>query len=294
MLVAFRPAEATDVPVLVELYDRAYHGGYSACFDRYGPIGLQEFWWVQAEKSVFLLEVNHKAVGMLILGETGGRLLVEELLGESVGGTHGVASLADADEVLLRRIHEFLVHQFRRQRQDWMTLRSSETNPLALALARRFDFTFANALVVRAATAIVRPTTLPAGYTIRRATSEDARELGELHQDCFHAPLHPDDLRAALRRTQARAFLAECERYAVGFGIVEAKDGIGQGLVGVRETHRRKGVGTALTLEALHFAYDKGLVAVGTHWALDSAAGALCHRLKFTTERTYLYFEKRL
>ncbi len=38
MQVSFRPAEGTDVALLVELHARAF-GGYSDCFDRYGTMG---------------------------------------------------------------------------------------------------------------------------------------------------------------------------------------------------------------------------------------------------------------
>ncbi len=294
MLVTFRSAEPADVPRLVELYGRAYRGGYSACFDRYGLIGPKEFWWVQAEKSVYLLEVNRKAEGMIVLGRTGGRLLVEEVLGESTGSARGVAPLGDVDAVLLGKIYEFLLHQFHREHQDWMTLRAVETNTLALSLARRYEFTFANALVVVSAPSHAPAAALPGEYTMRRASREDAHAISELHQDCFHALLPSDELQATLRRPQTRAFIVEREHYAVGFGMLEAKDGAGQWCVGVRESHRRKGVGTALAVETLGFADRKGVAAIGTYWALEPAVSGFCQRLQCATERTYLYLEKRI
>jgi N-acetylglutamate synthase-like GNAT family acetyltransferase len=287
-----RPAEATDVALLVQLYTRAYEDGYSACFDRYGPIGPQEFWWVLAEKSVELIEVNRQPVGMIILGRQDGRLLIEELLGRPPVLPRGDVRPDPGDGFLLR-IHDFLLDRFQRARQDWMRLRASETNPLALAFARRFDFTFANALVVVAATAKIPQRNPPVGYTLRRATADDVGALGQLHQECFHSELHPEDLKAAMRRSHTKARIAEREGYAVGFSMLETRDGFGRGVVGVREAHRQKGLGTALALEVLQFVREE-LVIIGTYWALDAAASAFCQRLRCTTERTYLYFEKRL
>ncbi len=293
MQVSIRPAEVTDVALLVELYARAYEGGYSACFDRYGPIGPQEFWWVLAEKSVQLIEVNRQSVGMIVLGRQDGRLLIEELLGRPPA-LHSGDVRSDPGDAFLLRIHDFLVDRFQRARQDWMTLRSSETNPLALAFARRFDFTFANALLVVAVPAKIPRRSPPAEYALRRATPDDVDALGQLHQDCFNSELHPDDLRTSMRRAHTKASIAEREGYAVGFSMFETRVGFGRGVVGVRETHRQKGLGTALALEALQFVHDKGLVTIGTYWALDAAPSAFCQRLKCTIERTYLYFEKRL
>src|SRR5207249_3901259 len=80
MRLTIRAAGPSDVPSLVEIYDRAYHGGYSACFDRYGPSTPQDFWWVQSEKPVFLIDLNQRPGGLIILGKVGRQLLVEEFL----------------------------------------------------------------------------------------------------------------------------------------------------------------------------------------------------------------------
>lgn len=294
MQVSIRPAETSDVPLLVDLYARAYAGGYSACFDRYGPIGPQEFWWVLAEKAVHAIEVNRQPVGMIVMGRKDGRLLIEELISRLPLSLSSAHANPEAPDAFLLRIYDFAADQFRRARQDWMTLRSAETNALALAFARRFEMKFANALIVAAATSKLPEGNPPPGYTFRRATPDDVGAVGDLNHDCFNSPLHPDDLRAAMRRGHTRVTIAERERYAVGFSMVETRDGIGRGIVGVRESHRRKGVGTALALPAIEFVHDRGLVAISTYWALDMASSAFCQRLRCTTERAYTYFEKRL
>src|SRR2546426_9577158 len=78
MRLTIRPAGPSDVPSLVEIYDRAYHGGYSACFDRYGPSTPQDFWWIQSEKPVYLIDLNQQPCGLIILGRAGRQWLVEE------------------------------------------------------------------------------------------------------------------------------------------------------------------------------------------------------------------------
>lgn len=294
MLVAVRPAGATDVPFLVEFYDRAYRGGYSACFGKYGPIGPQDFWWVQSEKSVYLVEVNHQPAGMVILGMTSRRLLVEELLGEGLGMLRRSESLPGTDDAWLRRIYEFLVDQFHRARQDSMTIRTSETNALGLAVVRLFEFTFMNALIVGTVPAGPRPGAAPDGYVIRRAAREDEPELERLYQDCFPAPHSASDLGLTLQRPHTRAFVAERDHYRVGLALVEMKDRVGQWVVGVRSAHRRKGVGTALASTALQFVHAKKLVALTTYWVLDSAAAQFARSQGCVTERAYLYFAKRL
>src|SRR2546425_6278900 len=78
MRLTIRPAGPSDVPSLVEIYDRAYHGGYSACFDRYGPSTPQDFWWIQSEKPVYLIDLNQQPCGLIILGRAGRQWLVQE------------------------------------------------------------------------------------------------------------------------------------------------------------------------------------------------------------------------
>src|SRR3990170_3425331 len=125
--LAFRPAAPTDVAALVELYDRHYRGGYSACFDRYGPATPQNFWWVQSEKSVTVVELNRHPVGLVILGQSGKRLLAEEVLLDAV---------PEGGDPPLRQLHDWLTARFQQERQD------------VLAIARSFGFTFGNALLV--------------------------------------------------------------------------------------------------------------------------------------------------
>src|SRR4030067_662644 len=49
--LVFPPADPADVAALVNLYDRHYRGGYSACFDRYGPAPPPQLLWERAVKS---------------------------------------------------------------------------------------------------------------------------------------------------------------------------------------------------------------------------------------------------
>src|SRR2546428_13453833 len=100
MRLTIRPAGPSDVPSLVEIYDRAYHGGYSACFDRYGPSTPQDFWWIQSEKPVYLIDLNQQPCGLIILGRAGRQGLVEEGPFRPPDVGRGPAPRADLDEAL--------------------------------------------------------------------------------------------------------------------------------------------------------------------------------------------------
>lgn len=290
MRLAFRSAEPKDVDALVKMYDRVYHGGYSACFDKYGPIGPQDFWWVQSEKAVFVIESDHRPVGMIIIGKADRRLLVEELLLGDGG----------SDESLIQRLHDFLVTHFQKTRQDLLTLRSAESNPVALALARQFEFSFVNALIVASIEAPHPPAEkeaagrLPAGYAVRRAGPADAKGIARLHEEVLGSALRPAEVERLVRQADNRVFVVERDRYLTGLALAQVKDGVGRWTIGVRETHRRKGVGMALAQAAVQFIHSKGLPAMSTYWALDSAAAWFAQSLGSTTERTFLYFEDRI
>lgn len=283
MTLTFRSATAADVAALVDLYDRAYRGGYSACFDRYGPATPQDVWWVQSEKSVSVVERNRKPAGLIIVGTSGKRLLAEEVL---------VELAPDGGEKALDQVHAFLTQTFQRQRQDALTVRCAETNAFALAMVARHGFGFANAFLVAAGGAPAG--SAPAGYHIRRAGPAEARSIGRLHEETVGQPLRPRELGALWRRSDVRVFLAERERYPVGFALAQIRDGTGRWSIGVREAHRRKGIGTALARQALQFFQAAHAPAVTTYWGTDAAAAQFVRALGARTERTYLYFERPL
>lgn len=293
MRLTIRAAGPSDVPSLVEIYDGAYHGGYSACFDRYGPSSPQDFWWVQSEKPVYLVDLNQQPQGLIILGKVGRQMLVEELLVHTPDASREPARRAKLEEAALTQVHDFLIKRFQEERQDLVTLRCTETNPAGLLLARRFGFSFANALVV-AAGAARRETLAPAGYAFRRASNADARNVARLHEETLNVRVRPEDLDSLLKHADTCVYLAEREQFPVGLALAQAKDGVGRWTVGVREAHRHKGLGLALAQETFQFFASKKLTPITTYWALDAEAARFVRSLDAKTERTYLYFEKRI
>src|SRR5438132_9867670 len=244
MRLTIRAAGPSDVPSLVEIYDRAYHGGYSASFDRYGPSTPQDFWWVQSEKPVFLIDLNQRPGGLIILGKVGRQLLVEEFLIHTPAASREPDGRAQLEETVTNGVHEFLVKKFQDERQDLFTLRCAETNPAGLLLARRHGFSFANALVV--ASGAVRgeaPAPAPAGYTIRRASQADARSVARLHEETLRVPVRSEDLHNLSKQSDMRVFLAEREAFPVGLALAQAKDGVGRWTVGVRDATGTRGLG---------------------------------------------------
>lgn len=284
--LTYRPAGPGDVPVLLELYDVHYRGGYSACFDRYGRATPQDLWWVQSEKSVSLIEVNRKPVGLLITGRSGKRLLAEEVL---LDGPHGGRSDEDA---ILRQLHDHLTEQFQQDHQEHLTLRGDESNAVVLALAQRFGFTFSNALVVASGGASTAPA--PNGYAVRRARPDEARHIARLHEETLHARARTKDLEAMWKSGDARVFIAERDRYGVGFVLAQVRDGVGRWTVGVRDAHRGRGLGSALVHHALQFFASRKVSPITTYWAVDAAAARFARALGARTERTYLYLERPL
>jgi ribosomal protein S18 acetylase RimI-like enzyme len=283
--LAFRRAETADVPALIELYDRHYRGGYSACFDRYGRATPQDFWWVQSEKSVSIIEVNRAPAGLVITGRSGTRMLAEEVL---LDRSHRRAD----EEPLLRQLHDYLTKQFQAHRQERLVIRGDESNAVVLAMARRYGFTFANALVV--ASGGKSTGAAPEGYAVRRARPDEARQIARLHEDTLDVPARTTDLEAMWRGGDARVFIAERERYAVGFILAQVRDGVGRWTAGVREPHRGKGIGSALVHHALQFFTAKGVSPLTTYWGVDSVAARFARGLGARTERTFLYVERLL
>jgi GNAT superfamily N-acetyltransferase len=293
MRLTIRPADPNDVPLLVDLYDQTYAGGYSACFDRYGPSTPQDFWWVQSEKAVYLVEINAQPAGLVIVGNAGRRLLVEELLLGVPGDARRSDARGRADGTAIRQLHDFLVKRFQQERQDQLTLRCAEMNAAALTLVHQFGFAFSNALVVVAGAAR-RERTLPSPYLIRRAAPADTRSIVQLHEETLNVKVRGEDFDAIWKRTDARVFVAEREKFPVGLTLAQVKDGVGRWSVGVQEAHRRKGIGMALAHEALQFFHARKLMPITTYWALDTDAAQFVRRLGGKTERTYLYFEKKI
>jgi len=283
--LTFRSAEPADVPVLIELYDRHYRGGYSACFDRYGRATPQDFWWVQSEKSVSVIEVNRAPVGLLVTGRSGKRALAEEVI---LDWPHR----REDEESVLRRLHEYLTKRFQDDRQEHLTIRGDESNAVVLALAQRYGFRFSNALVVASGGGVKAAT--PEGYAVRRARPDEARQIARLHEETLEMPARPKDLEAMWKSGDARVFIAERERYAVGFILAQVRDGVGRWTVGVRDAHRGKGIGSALVHHALQFFQAKAVPPITTYWAVDAAAARFARALGARTERTFVYVERPL
>jgi GNAT superfamily N-acetyltransferase len=283
----FRPAGPADADGLIGLYDRHYRGGYSASFDRYGPLTPQAVWWVQSEKAVTLIELDRRPSGLLILGRLGKRLLAEEVL---------VGALPEDAGAFLRLVHEWLTRRFQAERQDVLALRCDETNAAALTIARTFAFTFTNALLVAGTPppARDREPVIPAGYHIRRAAAPDGRQITRLHDETLGQSLRPRDVEQLWRQPDTRVLLAERERFPVGFMIAQVRDGAGRWTVGVREGHRRRGLGRALVHPAQQFFQTRGVPSITTYWGTDVVAASFAQALGARIERVYLYFERPL
>src|SRR3989442_4662406 len=135
MRLTIRPAGPSDVPSLVEIYDRAYHGGYSACFDRYGPSTPQDFWWIQSEKPVYLIDLNQQPCGLIILGRAGRQWLVEEVLVHTPDAGREPARRAELAEAGQESGHDLVIKRFPEGRQELVRLRGTGTKPFGPLLA---------------------------------------------------------------------------------------------------------------------------------------------------------------
>ncbi|MCS7234592.1 MAG: GNAT family N-acetyltransferase [Armatimonadota bacterium] len=290
----FRPATAEDTDLLVRLYEPVHGGGYSACFDKYGPIGPQDFWWVQSEKEVHLLVVNGQPAGFLVAGRDGRRMLVEELVARPVQVRGRPEPMSPTDEVLLRRVWRLLVDRHQAARQESVMLRTHEGNLLALALARHHGFSLVNALRTVVRRDRPRPPDAPEGYVLRRAEAGDAPDIARLHHEAYGERLREAEVAQRIGRPHTRTFVCERMGVPVGYAHVVLRGGIGDLWVAVREGHRRRGVGTALAAAAVAFLHTREHPARLNHWGLDPAAVALARRLGFVTERVHLYFERAI
>ena len=135
---------------------------------------------------------------------------------------------------------------------------------------------------------------MPAGYTIRRATADDARQVTRLTDELGVAPAPMRRAKPKKSETQAIVWIAERERYAAGFAEARIRDGVGWWTAAVREAHRGKGVGAALAGAALEFCRARHIKPVTLYWALEPGASRLAQRAGATTERVYIYLQKRI
>lgn len=288
MRVEFRPATAEDTDRLVQLYEPVHGGGYSACFDRYGPVGPEDFWWVQSEKEVHLVLLNGRPAGFVVFGREGRRMLVEELVG-------GFPVRADpSHDAVLRRVWQFLVDRHRAARQESVLLRAHEANAFALALARREGFALVNGLrtVVRHERA--RALQPPPGYAVRRAEARDAAEVARIHEEAYGERIPEGEVAQRIGRPHTRTFVCERGGVLVGYAHAASRGGIGDLWVAVRAHHRGRGVGSALASAAVAFLHTREHPPRFNHWSLDAAAAALARRLGFVTERVHLYLERAI
>jgi hypothetical protein len=288
--VVVRAATADDGAALVRFLDAAYGGGYSPTFDRDGALQPNDLWWVQSEKDVSVIEVNRRPAGMLVVGRRAGQWLVEELLLPGFG-EHPLRS----QEALVQRLSAHLIAFFQRGRQTALLVRAAEENALALALAHGLRAMFTNALLVyryHGAKRLIAHA--PDGYQIRRAVPADAGSLGRLAREVTTDRGRAAEIERTLGSKSARAYAALKEEVVVGFAVAETRAGRGDWVVGVRDSHRRHGVGRALAASVLAGLHGRERAPFATAWSLDPVAGTFLRAIGFSVERTYLYLEHPL
>jgi len=289
MQLAVRPAAPDDGTWLVRLLDAAYHGGYSPTFDRDGPLQPTDIWWGPSEKDVSIIEIDKRPAGVLVVGHAG-QWLVEELLLQEFG-----AAPARTQAAVVERVSGHLTHLFQRARQNAVLLRVAETNAFGLSLATAVQAGFANALLVYRHQGPKRVAPHPpGGYHLRKSTPADAREVARLVREVVPDRTRADEVSRVLNTRDGRGFLAFKDAILAGFAAVEVRAGRGDWIVGVRESHRRRGVGRALGASAVSALRARGATPYSTAWALDPVAGPFLASLGFIVERTFLYLEKAL
>jgi ribosomal protein S18 acetylase RimI-like enzyme len=219
-------------------------------------------------------------------------MLVEEVIGDTTGVTVRTGALDPTDDALLRRIWQFVADSFRSARQETVLLRTFEANPIGLALVRRQEMAFVNALRTATRSAAAKLAhDVPEGYSVRRAAAGDDREIARVHHECYGERIRPEDVTRWVKRPHTRTVVCERARFTVGYAHGAQGDGIGDLWVAVREAHRRKGIGAALASPIVNFLQSRGAARVN-HWGLDVPAASLLRKLGFATERVHLYFEK--
>ncbi len=290
MHLSIRPAKTEDGTALVQMLDAAYSGGYSATFDRDGPLQPNDLWWVRSEKEVSLIEVDRRPSGLLVVGRGGRQHLVEELLIDGFSGYPGRTR-----EALVSRMGAHLVGLFQKERQQALMMRVAESNAFGFAVARHLQATAADALLVHRHRGPKRPAaTPPEGYEIRRATSADAREAGRLAREVADDRHGSDEIERIIGSKEGRVHIALKETFLAGMAAFEVRPSRVGWFVGVRETHRRRGLGRALAGAVVGALHARGLVPYSTCWALDPVSGPFLRALGFAVERTYLYAERVL
>jgi len=290
VLLTVRPARPEDASTLAELYGRTYGGGYSASFDRYGPIKPRDFWWIQSEKEVELLEVNGRPAGLLLLARQGKALVVEEAVGDSLS-----AEPSREEQAIVARLGTHLRQHARAMRAERLLLRTPEHNPLGLALAACLEMPFAHLLVVTSLHPKRQTARPPQGYALRRGVPADGAEIARIVRESSPTTRPAEEVAQSLERPEVHAWVAERSGYVAGFLLAEAHvGGFGDIVAGVREAHRRRGLGRALAAGAMSYFAARQLPVVGLHWGADGVAGAFYRALGFATERVYLFFERAL
>ncbi len=290
MLVSVRPAAAGDATALTHLLDAAYGGGYLATFDRDGPLNPRDLWWVHSEKDVGAIEVDHRLAGLLVVGRGRRQWLVEEILVEGFDGLP-----ARSQETLVSRLSTHLVAAFQRGRQQALLLRAAETNAFGLTLAAHLRAAFTNALLIFRYHGSKRPAVrAPEHYDVRRAGPDDAREVGRVAREVMSDPARAGEVQRMVASKDGRVHLAHRGPLLVGFAAAEVRPGRGDWVVGVRDAHRRRGVGRALSAALMASLHAHGAIPYATAWALDPIAAPFLRALSFSVERTYLYLERPL
>ncbi len=290
MHLAVRPAIPDEGTALVRIFDAVYAGGYSPTFDRDGSPGPGDVWWVHSEKDVSVVEVDHHVAGLLIVGRGDRQWVVEEVLLPPFGGYP-----SRTQEALVTRMTAYLVQLFQRAKQRALLLRAAETNPFGLAVAQGMQAAFTNALLIfRHRDSKRMMAQAPDGYLVRKTTPADAPHVGRLVRDVVADRPRAEEIERVLVSKDGRGYLALREALPVGFAAVELRESRGDWTVGVRDTHRRRGVGRALAAAAISGLRVRGSAPFATAWALDPVGGPFLRSLGFAVERTYLYVEKPL
>jgi GNAT superfamily N-acetyltransferase len=290
MHLAMRPTTANDGTALVRIFDGAYGGGYLATFDRDGPLSPGDLWWVHSEKDVSAFEVDHHLAGVLVIARGQGQWVVEEALCPQFGGYP-----PRTQDTLVSRMTAYLIDLFRRGKQRTLMLRAAETNPFGLRLGQGMQAGFNNALLVfrrRDPKGIVARA--PDGYHIRKTTPADLPHLGRLVREILPDRPRADEVERVLTSADGRGYLGLRDALPVGFAAVELRANASDWTVGVRETHRRRGLGRALAATATAALRTRGRVPFATAWALDPVTVPFLCSLGFAAERTYVYMEKPL
>ncbi len=290
MHLAVRSATHEDGTALMRIFDAAYGGGYSPTFDRDGPPGPSDVWWVHSEKDVNAIEVDHRLAGLFVVGRSQGQWVVEEVLIHQFG-TFPLRT----QEMLVSRMSAYLVALFQRGRQKALLMRTAETNAFGLALAHGMQATLTNALLVfrhrEPARIVAQP---PDGYHVRRMTPADTPHLGRLVREVIPERTRAEEIERVFGSRDGHGYLALRDAIVAGFAAVEVREDRGDWVVGVREAHRRRGVGRALAASAVAALRARGTAPFATAWALDPVVGPFLRSLGFAVERTYLYMEKPL